>query len=268
MRHTRMLLVRAVLLWLVGTVTVGATTAFAATCNGERPQPGPTFVSIGENTRAFTVRLPAKYDGRTPAPVVFAFHPGGMNMGYMQAEVPIPREWPEAIAIYPQGLPGENEGRAGWQGRPGTQGDRDLLFFDAMMTWLDSHACFDEKRVVVWGYSAGGRIANLIACQRADKIAALVIASSSMECTPTSAKPVILNHGTGDSAIAYGRAMEAAAVWSKLNGCSASPKDKVVGCFTGDSCKSAPVTLCTFDGGHGYDPPFNKTAVEFLKTLR
>jgi polyhydroxybutyrate depolymerase len=172
------------------------------------------------------------------------------------------------MAVYPLGLPGQNDGRGGWQGRAGTVGDRDLLFFDAMMAWLDAHTCFDAKRVVVWGYSAGGRIANLLACERADKIAALVVASSSMECKPTTAKPVILNHGNGDSVIAYGRAMEAAAIWTTLNGCSAPPKDKVVGCYQADSCKTAPLTLCTFDGGHGYDTPFNKTAVEFLKTLR
>ena len=267
MRETRMFVVRALLLSVAGMMAVAVATASAATCTGERPRSGPTFVPVGVNTRAFTVRLPAAYDGRTPAPVVFAFHPGGMNMSYMQAEVPMSRDWPEAIAIYPQGLPGENGSRAGWQGRPGTVGDRDLLFFDAMMAWLEAHACFDEKRVFVWGYSAGGRAANLIACERSDTIAALVIASSSMECTPTGAKAAILNHGTGDSAIPYIRAMEAALAWSKLNGCSAPPKDKTVGCFTGDSCTSAPLTLCTFDGGHGYDPPFNKTAVEFLKGL-
>jgi polyhydroxybutyrate depolymerase len=267
MRHTGRLLVRVLLLATVAGLTpLAVPDAFAAACTGVRPQAGPVFVPVGENMRAFTVRLPAKYDGKTPAPVVFAFHPGGMNMGYMQAEVPIPREWPEAIAIYPQGLPG-GQGRAGWQGRPGQEGDRDLLFFDAMMAWLGEHACFDEQRVIVWGYSAGGRAANLIACQRADKIAALVIASSSMECMPTAAKPVILNHGTGDSSITYPRAVEAAKIWSKLNGCSAPPKDMVVGCFSGESCSSAPLTLCTFDGGHGYDTPFNKTAVEFLKKL-
>lgn len=267
MRHIRKLALRALLPGLVLTaLTVDS--AAAATCNGERPQAGPQFVTVGENTRAFTVRLPAKYDGRTPAPVVFAFHPGGMNMGYMQGEVPIPREWPEAIAIYPQGLPGQNEGRAGWQGRAGTQGDRDLLFFDAMMGWLESKACFDEKKVVVWGYSAGGRIANLLACERSDKIAALVIASSSMECTPSKSKPVIINHGLGDSVIPYLRASEAATAWTKLNGCSAPPKDKAIGCAQAESCKSAPLTLCGFDGGHGYDTPFNKTAIEFVKGLK
>ena len=267
MRETRMFVIRAFVLSVAGMLTVTAATASAANCTGERPRSGPTFVQAAENTRAFTVRLPGAYDGRTPAPVVFAFHPGGMNMAYMQAEVPVQRDWPEVIAIYPQGLAGDNGGRAGWQGRAGTAGDRDLLFFDAMMAWLEANTCFDKAKVFVWGYSAGGMISNLLACERSDTIAALVIASSRMECTPKAAKPALINHGTGDSAIPYVRAMEAALAWSKLNGCSAPPKDKTVGCFAGESCAAAPLTLCTFDGGHGYDPPFNQTAVAFLKGL-
>lgn len=267
MTAPRTLLARAIMCSLAGVLALATGTASAATCTGAPVQSGPVFVPVGADTRAFTVRLPAKYDGRTPAPVVFAFHPGGMNMGYMQAQVPLPREWPEAIAIYGQGLGRGAEGRAGWQNRPGEMEDRDLKYFDAMIAWLSEHTCFDEKRVFVWGYSAGGRLANLLACERAGVIAGAVIASSSMGCTPTAAKPMILNHGTGDVTIPYARAVEAVKVWTKLNGCAAPPKDGALGCSQATGCTSAPLTLCTFDGGHGYDTPFNKVAVEFLKTI-
>lgn len=240
--------------------------AWAATCTGTPRPSGPAFVRVDDNTRAFTVRFPAKYDGRTPAPVVFAFHPGGMNMGYMQGLVPMSREWPEAIGIYGEGLARGAEGRAGWQGRPTELEDRDLKYFDAMMAWLNEHACFDEKRVFVWGYSAGGRLANLLACERTKVIAGAVIASSSMECRPSSPKPMIVNHGTGDVTIPYARAVDAMKVWTTLNGCSAPPKGGAVGCSQAAGCGAA-LTLCTFDGGHGYDASFNKVAVEFLKSV-
>lgn len=267
MRPMGRLIVRALLLSLAGMVTVAAASASAATCTGVRPQTGSVFIPVGDDTRAFTVRLPAGYDGRTPAPVVFALHPGGMNMGYMQAEVPLPREWPEAVAIYGQALPRDAGGRPSWQNKPGDFGDRDLKYFDAMMAWLGQHVCYDDKRVFVWGYSNGAGLANLIACYKADVIAGAVIAAGRMDCKPSAAKPIILSHGTSDLSIPYARAMEAAAVWTALNGCSAPPKDKVPGCFAAEGCKTAPLTLCTYDGGHGYHTPFNKTAVEFLKAL-
>ena len=67
------------------------------------------------------------------APLVFAFHPFGMNAQYMQGRVPIPREWPEALAVYPQGLPRGDRGfQPGWQTKPGELEDRDLVFFDTI----------------------------------------------------------------------------------------------------------------------------------------
>jgi poly(3-hydroxybutyrate) depolymerase len=217
--------------------------------------------------RVFVVRLPAKYDARTAAPVVFLFHPFGMNAQYMQGRVPVPRAWPEAIAIYGEGLPrlGGGSLQPSWQTRPGDTDDRDLAYFDGMLEWVRKNHCVDDRRVFVMGYSNGANFTSVLACQRASAIAGVAIASGSLACTLPEAKPVILSHGMSDPTIRYERALEAAEAWSARNGCKAPPKRGVPGCFMADSCSAAPVTLCSYDGGHEYNAPFTQTLVEFLK---
>ena len=114
-----------VLVWPAGSA--------AATCGGSPGPAGTVELVLNGVTRPFAVRLPRAYDARTPAPLIFLFHPGGMTAQYMQGLVPLLRMWPEAIAVYPQALPRPSVGfRPGWQGRAGDSDDQDLKFFDAM----------------------------------------------------------------------------------------------------------------------------------------
>ena len=234
--------------------------------DGKPPQPVGTF------TRPFTVRLPAAYDARTPAPLIFLFHPGGMNAQYMQGRVPVALVWPEAIAVYPNAMPRLGGGAGGfqpaWQNRPGDLDDRDVAYFDAMLDWLRANHCFDKTRVFVMGYSNGAGLSSVLACERATAIAGVAIASGNLSCTLPEPRPIILNHGLRDTTIPYQRGVEAAAAWATRNGCSAPPKSGMPGCFAAESCSAAPVVLCTFDGGHEYNEPFTKTFADFLRMPR
>jgi polyhydroxybutyrate depolymerase len=221
--------------------------------------------------RQFVVRVPAGYDAKTMAPVVFAFHPFGMNPQYMQGRVPVHRAWPEAMAVFPAGYPRFGADGAAlsiqpaWQGQAGEMDNRDLVFFDAMLAWLKKNHCIDEARVFVMGYSNGANFTSLIACERSAVIAGVAIASGALSCALPEAKPVILSHGFSDQTIKYDRAIAASNTWAKRNGCAAPPKNSAPGCFAADSCSAAPLTLCTYDGGHEYNDPFTKTLTDFLK---
>jgi polyhydroxybutyrate depolymerase len=242
-----------------------------STCSGT---PGPTGMielKMGAVTRTFVVRVPARVSASEPAPLIFLFHPFGMNAQYMQGRVPMPRNWPEAIAVYPQALPGSGGGRGfepAWQTAAGDRGDRDLAFFDQMLAWMGANHCVDEKQVFVLGYSNGARLASLLACERAGAIAGIAIASGSLSCAPPRSMPVILSHGLGDPTIPYERAVEVAQTWASRNGCGAPPKSGVPGCVAASSCSAVPVVLCTYDGGHEYNEPFTRAAADFLKGLR
>jgi polyhydroxybutyrate depolymerase len=269
----RMMLVNSAVLRLLFTalalVGPGAIGLAVAACDGTPGTSGMIEIKMGAATRTFVVRLPAKYDGRTPAPLVFAFHPFGMNAQYMQGRVPIPREWPEALAVYPQGLPRGDRGfQPGWQTKPGELEDRDLVFFDTMLDWLRENHCFDPARVSVIGYSNGANLTSVLACERADAIAGFAIASGALACPPPTPKPVMISHGMRDPTIRYERAIEAAQEWTRKNECSAAPKSGAAGCSVADSCSAAPVVFCSYDGGHEYHEPFTRAAVDFLKRAR
>jgi polyhydroxybutyrate depolymerase len=240
-----------------------------ASCDGTPLTSGTRTIAVDASMRSFIVRAPASADGRTPLPVVFAFHPFGTDARYMASRAPISSSWREAIVIYPNGTPRPGSGPGfAWQGRTRDLEDRDLRFFDAMLSWLATNGCIDERRVFVLGYSNGAGVAYLIACERGDRIAAFAIVSGRMPCTPSRAKPVIISHGFADATIGYGQAVDAAGVWAAKNACHAPPSQpRNAGCVMADGCAS-PVTMCTHPGGHEYDASFTQTAVEFFRTIR
>lgn len=266
-RRTRRSAILAAAVVVAAVVCAGS--ASAQTCSGTPGKSGTVEIKQGTLTRIFVVRVPAGYDGRTPRPLVIAFHPGGMTAQYMQGRVPVHRVWPEAIAVFPEGFPNMSGPRPSlqpvWQRAPGDMENRDLAYFDQMMDWLRANHCFNAKQLFVMGYSNGAGFVSALACERASLIAGVAIASGRLVCAPGEAKPVILNHGMSDATIAYQNGVESASGWAATNRCSAPPKSGAPGCFAADSCAAAPLTMCTFDGGHEYYEPFTKMFVDFFK---
>ena len=246
---------------------LGCAGRVSAACDGTTVSAGSQALDVGGAMRHFVLRVPAGQDGRTPAPVVLAFHPFGMNAQYMQSRAPIGRSWPEAFVLYPEGLPrGDGRGGPSWQNRPAELGDRDLAFFDAMLAWLESRGCIDRRRVFVLGYSNGAGLAHLLACARAGVIAGTAIAAGRLSCTPSSAMPIVLSHGVRDQSIDYGQAIAAAKTWGTANRCAAPPAPGAPGCVAATGCTTA-TTVCTHGGGHEYDPAFTKVAADFFKAV-
>jgi len=251
---------------VVAMLLLGVVSPAAAACDGTTLASGRPTISVDGMMRTFIVRAPKAYDGRTPAPLVFAFHPFGMNADYMASRVPVARAWPEAIVIYPTGAPQPGSGGGpSWQIAAGVLGDRDLHFFDAMLGWAQEHACVDTTRVFAFGYSNGAMFAYLLACERGEKLAGLAIASGNLACQPSRPMPVIINHGLQDSTIPSYYAGVAAVTWSTTNRCTATPQGGRPGCSAATDCATAPVTMCSYDGGHEYDSSFTATAVDFLR---
>jgi len=134
--------------------------------------------NVGGVTREALVSIPA---GNPPAagwPVVFAFHGHGGNMRQASRSFPIHDAWPDAIVIYPQGLPTpspmiDKDGRwPGWQNAAGEQEDRDLRFFDAMLASLRADYRIDNNRIYATGHSNGGVFTYLLWAERGDVFAA------------------------------------------------------------------------------------------------
>ncbi|RYG44989.1 esterase [bacterium] len=129
-----------------------------------------TFAVDGVERQALVV-TPA---GAGPHPLVLAFHGHGGTMRNAARSFDVAARWPEAIVVYPQGLPikGMNDPkgeRNGWQQRDGEEGDRDLKFVDEMLAKTPN---VDPKRVYSMGHSNGGRFTYVLWATRGDRFAA------------------------------------------------------------------------------------------------
>ena len=140
---------------------VGASSAaFAA-------EPAPTKWTVDAVQREALVFLPST-SGKTKPPVIFAFHGHGGNMHFAARGMAFQNFWPEAIVVYPQGLPtpglllDEKGERPGWQREPGSQQDRDLKFVDAILATLREKYSVDERRIYATGFSNGGLFTYLL----------------------------------------------------------------------------------------------------------
>jgi predicted esterase len=144
---------------------------------------------------------------------------------------------------------------------------RDLPFFDALITKLESQYCIDQGRIYVVGHATGAIFANAVACMR-DTVRALGSLSGAAPsgiCLGPVA--VWISQGSTDSALALGQASRD--FWVGRNGCSTitNPVDpepcvEYAGCAAG-----AAVRYCEYGGDFGV-PSFAAAGVwNFLKGL-
>ena len=131
-------------------------------------------------TRTFVVRVPPAAAGRTPLPVLLAFHGGGGNATGFQKYAGLDRvaEREGVIVVYPDGS-GAGAGRrlltwnagecCGYaqQARAG-----DVAIALAILKKLASELPIDRTRVYVTGHSNGAMMAYRVAAETADRIAA------------------------------------------------------------------------------------------------
>ncbi|WP_395146524.1 hypothetical protein [Armatimonas sp.] len=101
--------------------------------------------------RTAVVVLPAKTEG---APIVFGFHGHGGNGRNSANRWNLQALWPEAIFVYPNGLPTKTPrdpegGKPGWQmfGGGGLFPNRDMDFFNAMLETARKEWKVDDKQL-------------------------------------------------------------------------------------------------------------------------
>jgi polyhydroxybutyrate depolymerase len=134
-----------------------------------------TFVVDGRKRTAIVV-VPRRT--AAPAPLVLAFHGHGGTGAGLERQLDIAKRWPEAVIVYPDGLTGHRGitdpagDKTGWQTATGEAGDRDLAFFDEIVTTLRSKVPIDDERIYLVGHSNGSQLVSLLLNQRGDEIAA------------------------------------------------------------------------------------------------
>jgi polyhydroxybutyrate depolymerase len=207
-----------------------------------------------------------------PSPVVFAFHGHGGSMQNAARSFAYHREWPEAIAVYPQGLktPGrltDPEGkRAGWQHAAGDQGDRDLKFVDAMLASLKEDYHADEKRIYAAGHSNGGGFTYLLWAARGDLFAAFgpSAAAAVRNLAKLKPKPVLHVAGQNDQLVKFAWQKLTMDALRRLNECGEG-KEWGKWCTEYPSKIGAPVVTFIHPGTHQFPAAAPAAIVKFFK---
>ncbi len=208
-----------------------------------------------------------------PAPLVFVFHGHGGSMKSSARSFHIHTLWPEGIVIYPQGLntPGrltDPEGKLpGWQATIGDQGDRDLKFFDALLSSLKSDYKVDDRRIYSTGHSNGGGFTYLLWAARGDLLAA-VAPSAAVERQPfkdLKPKPVLHIAGEQDQLVKYDWQKNMMLAIRKINGCDEQGTEWDKWCTLYPSKTGTPVVTFIYPGTHAFTPEAPPVIVKFFK---
>ncbi len=222
--------------------------------------------------REALVYLPT--DNKTPAPLVFVFHGHGGNSRQVARSFHIHDVWPEAIVVYPQGLPTpgrltDPDGKKnGWQKEIGDQNDRDLKFFDAMLESIRKDQKVDDSRIYVTGHSNGGSFTYLLLAARGDVFAAIAPSGALEAHDIKQMKPKPLFHiaGENDPLVKFDWQRQMIDAMIRKNDCDPKGTKQTDVMTRYESKIGAPVVTYIFNGGHAVPPEAPAEIVKFFKS--
>lgn len=221
--------------------------------------------------RAYILRLPPSYARGTPVPVVLALHGGGgQARGALTLTCPDGDESSddclarladrEGFALVaPNGTGNQflgnvrtwnaGGGKDGWQCVSGDACKNDvddLAYLDALHAELVRAIDLDDARVFSTGLSNGGAMSHRLACERAERFAAIASVGGGNQvakvqgCRPSRAVSVMEMHGDEDPCWTYPESTDACAQtdgkkktgvddtiagWVERNGCASEGND-------------------------------------------
>ena len=194
--------------------------------------------------RPFTLVLPNNYQSGTPAPLIIGLHGYTAESPYAQSYFALGKVADEKgiLTVYPSGSKDSN-GYLFWNATPACCNFESSTVDDEayLLSIIDSVSkdySVDPARIYIIGHSNGGFMAHRMACNQADRIAAIVSLagmtySNPKSCKPTSPVSVLQIHGSNDAVItytggylfssAYPSARKTIDLWGKINECGKKP---------------------------------------------
>jgi polyhydroxybutyrate depolymerase len=186
---------------------------------------------------------------RRPPPLLIVFHGHGGDAAATAEHMNFQSLWPEAVVVYPQGLPTvsavDAEGKhPGWQREPGQNNDRDLKLFDAIVESFPHNA-----GVYVAGFSNGAFFSYLLWSERASTLKGVGICAAKLTVEIT--KPVAVIHiaGKTDPLVKIDDQMKSIDEEARIDG-SSTPHRSVI-----------------HAGGHVWPPWAARRIVQFFKSM-
>ena len=232
---------------------------------------------------SYFLRVPA---GEGPHPVLIWFHGHRGSGASIHRGGGIKRDFfDNGYAILaPNGFR-RDDGVRSYPARDGSPRD-DVAFTFAALDAAGARANLDLDRVYASGFSAGGSMAWLLACEAGDQLSGMVSVSGALrrpndtDCSGLEGLRVMQVHGFADGQVPFeGRGIREwhqGSVWDILdrareaNGCRSNPDQIEVGetfrtRIWDESCAAAPVRMVEHDGGHGLPAGWTARARAFLE---
>ncbi|MEW6426938.1 MAG: PHB depolymerase family esterase [Thermodesulfobacteriota bacterium] len=217
---------------MVLTLALLALLAVAACVNREapdkpRPNPQPPIsgltgpgdyersLVVDGMERSFTLHVPTSYDGKRPMAVVLNFHGGGGNSKTQRhiSRMDATADREGFIVVYPQGTNEKSLIKNGYTWNAGTccgwaqeHNIDDVRFTGLMLDRLEKEFVVDTKRIYATGISNGALMCYRLACELADRIAAIAPIAGPMgmdRCRPSRPVSIMHFHGTDDKFAPY-----------------------------------------------------------------
>lgn len=208
-------------------------------------------------------------------PVVFVWHGHGGTALHAARSFAMYHHWPEAIAVYLQGLntPGkltDPEGKKpGWQHGAGAEGDRDLKLFDAVMANLKENYKVDARRVFSTGHSNGGGFTYLLWQTRPDAFCAFAPSAAASgrlaDVSLWKPKPCMHIAGTRDPLVKYAWQEMSMAKVKQINQCEAEGRPWAKDCTLYASKVGAPFVAFIHQGTHNFPNEAPALIAKFFK---
>lgn len=260
--------------FLIAAFALAAPVAVADNCGPEAP------CSIDDGD--YHLRVPA---GDGPHPVIIWYHGhrgngtpvhngGGLKQDFFDNGY---------VVVGPNGAISDQSVRS-YPARDGARRN-DVEFTFDVLDDIEQSVAIDRDRIYVSGFSAGGSMAWLLACEAGDQLAGMVSVAGALrapnatDCAGLADLPVMQIHGFADAQVPFeGRAIgdwHQGSIWDSLerarnaNGCRTNPDDITIDSDvrtrTWDaSCTGAPVRFLEHDGGHGWPAGWTRYAREFF----
>lgn len=232
--------------------------------------------TLGSVERSALVAAPKGTIPGKGSPLVLVFHGHGGSSANAARTFRIHEQWPEAVVVYPQGLPTpgvvtDPEGKLpGWQQSPGGSGDRDLQLVDAMLKWAKERFTIDPARIFAAGHSNGGTMCYVLWSARHDQFTAFAPSSSVFRLAMAATakpKPAFVIAGRQDALVPFATQQVSLRAMLKLNQADAIGQPWSGGAVRHPSATGTDVIAYIHDGGHPMPDDAGALMVRFFKTL-
>ena len=235
---------------------------------------------------SYYLKLP---EGDGPHPVLIWFHGANSNGASIHRGGGLQRDFLDQgyalLAPNGQARPDRGSSRFFFPGRDGAERN-DVAFTFAALSAAHGRADLDIDRLYAAGFSAGGSMAWLLACEAGDRLLGMVSVAGALrspnatDCGGLAGLPVMQVHGFADGQVPLeGRGIREwhqGSVWDVLdraraaNGCRSNPDEiEIDAGFRSRvwdvSCTGASVRIDLHDGGHGLPPGWTERARAFLE---